>query len=383
MGFDEKVDRAGVVQSCQDLMRFQAMFARHFAYSPSTRLGPEGEPTMLRALHRYGRYRAELIRKGLERANLPVTARTMIEHWDMADYHLLSDTGTGVIEGSDRAVTVTLSDPAEWHRWREYDAGVEIARLYYRGLLPGLAEGLGATVAFDAARLDLRRPWSVTWRVESAAESPPGPVHSGLFNRIDDAVEVARRTSMNNGALYYFGADEQTKRFDMLGEAALRQQVRDLAHERADRQKAAHLDLAVRARPPDRGHVAPGLYLVSLRRRLERVRPARAGPRLHLRLRAPPDVLPPLPPRHGRAVRGDQDARRRHLQVPDLAALEAAPGRAALPRLHRPGCLARRPTTERLGTINATSAGAAVRPARSSLAGTLDRHGRFSWDFVS
>ena len=241
MGFDEKVDRAGVVQSCQDLMRFQAMFARHFAYSPSTRLGPEGEPTMLRALHRYGRYRAELIRKGLERANLPVTARTVIEHWDMADYHLLRDTGTGVIEGSDRAVTVTLSDPAEWHRWREYDAGVEIARLYYRGLLPGLAEGLGATVAFDAARLDLRRPWSVTWRVESAAESPPGPVHSGLFNRIDDAVEVARRTSMNNGALYYFGADEQTKRFDMLGEAALRQQVRDLAHERADRQKAAHL----------------------------------------------------------------------------------------------------------------------------------------------
>src|SRR5712692_10997184 len=116
MGFDEQVDRAGVAQSCQDLMRFQAMFARHFAHSPARRLGADGEGTMLRALHRYGRYRAELIRKALERAKAPLTARTMIEHWDMADYHLLPETGAGFMEGSDRAVTVTLSDPEEWRR---------------------------------------------------------------------------------------------------------------------------------------------------------------------------------------------------------------------------------------------------------------------------
>jgi hypothetical protein len=61
MGFDEKVDRAGGVQSCQDLMRFQAMFSRHFAHSPVTRFGDEGERTILRALHRYGQYRAGLI----------------------------------------------------------------------------------------------------------------------------------------------------------------------------------------------------------------------------------------------------------------------------------------------------------------------------------
>src|SRR5262245_41220975 len=159
-------------------MRFQAMFSRHFAHSPARRLGEEGERTMLHALHRYGRYRAELIRKGLERAKAPLTARSVVEHWDMADYHLLPETGTGAIEGSDRAVTVTRRDPVEWQRWREYEAGVDIARLYYRGLLPGLAEGLGATVAFDADRLDLRRPWTVTWRVESAAAGPAGPVHS-------------------------------------------------------------------------------------------------------------------------------------------------------------------------------------------------------------
>ncbi len=241
MGFDETVDRAGIVQSCQDLMRFQAMFARHFAYSPARRFGEEGERTLLRALHRYGRYRAELIRKGLETAKAPLTARTVIEHWDMADYPLLAETGAGSIEGSDRAVTVTLRDPAEWERWREYEAGVEIARLYYRGVLPGLAEGLDATVAFDPARLDLHQPWTVTWRVASAPDGAPGPVRSRVPEGVPDGVELARRTAMNNGALYYFCADEQTKRFDMLGEAELRQQVRDLAHERADRQKAAHL----------------------------------------------------------------------------------------------------------------------------------------------
>ncbi len=241
MGFDEQVDRAGVVQSCQDLMRFQAMFARHFAHSPATRFGDQGEQAMLRALHRYGRHRAALIRNGVERAGVPLTARTMVEHWDMADYHLLAETGAGSIEGSPRAVTVTLADPEEWRRWREYEAGVEIARLYYRGVLPGLAEGLGASVAFDAARLDLTRPWRVTWRVESASDGAPAPVHSRIFERLGEAVELARRTSMNNGALYYFCADEETTRFDMVGEAALREHVRGLAHERADRQKAAHL----------------------------------------------------------------------------------------------------------------------------------------------
>jgi len=241
VGFDEQVDRTGVVQSCEDLMRFQAMFARHFAHSVARQLGPEGEAAVLGGLHRYGRYRAELIRRALARVAIPPTARAVVTHWDMADYHLASETDTGTIEGGDRAVTVTLRDPVEWQRWRTYEAGVDVARLYYRGVLPGLAEGLGATVAFDPARLDLQRPWPVTWSLASAPDGPAAPVHSHLFDRLDDAVEVARRTSMNNGALYYFCADAVTKRLDMLGEGVIRQVVRDLAHERADHQKTAHL----------------------------------------------------------------------------------------------------------------------------------------------
>jgi hypothetical protein len=95
-------------------------------------------------------------------------------------------------------------------------------------------------VDLDVAALDLRSPWSDTWTVPSAPDGPRTPVRSGIFDRLDDAVAMARRTSMNNGALYYFCGDAETRRFDMLGEAALREQVRALAHERADRQKTAH-----------------------------------------------------------------------------------------------------------------------------------------------
>lgn len=240
MGFNEQVDRAGVVSSCRDLLRFQAMFSRHFAGSPARRFGRDGEAAVLAGLGRYGEYRAGLIKENLRKAKVPLTARGLIEHWDMADVHLLEESGTGEIAGSHRAVTVTTSDSADWERWREYDNGVELARLYYRGVLPGIAKGLKCDVAFDVAALDLAKPWPVTWTVAGAAPGRKGAVKTRIFGRLDDAVAMARRTSMNNGALYFFCADEETKRFDMLGEAELRQHVRDLAHERADRQKAAH-----------------------------------------------------------------------------------------------------------------------------------------------
>lgn len=240
MGFDEKVDRRGVVGSCADLLRFQAMFSRHFMHSPARRFGKEGEATILKALDRYGAYRANLIKSKLKKSKTELTARTAVEHWDMADLHLLTEEGTGEITGSDGEVTIAWQASPDWERWREYDGGVEMARLYYRGVLPGIAKGLGAEAVLDTEKLDLKRPWSITLRMPKLKSEKAQPINSGLFDRLDDAVEVARRTSMNNGALYYFCADEQTKVFDMLGEAELRQQVRDLAHERADRQKALH-----------------------------------------------------------------------------------------------------------------------------------------------
>ena len=238
MGFDEQVTREGVVESCQDLMRFQAMFSRHFVHAPVARFGDEGERAIRAGLRRYGAYRADLIRKNL--GDAPLTARSLVESWDMADYHLLTEVGTGTIEGSDRSVTVTIQDGSDWARWREYEEGLATARLYYAEVWPGIAAALGASVDLDVSALDLRSPWSVTWTVPSAPDGPRAPVRSGIFDRLDDAVAMARRTSMNNGALYYFCGDAETRRFDMLGEAALREQVRALAHERADRQKAAH-----------------------------------------------------------------------------------------------------------------------------------------------
>ncbi|MEX2650134.1 MAG: hypothetical protein WD673_14075 [Alphaproteobacteria bacterium] len=241
MGFDERVDRAGVVASCQDLLRFQAMFARHFAGGPAGAFGPEGEAVVLRALRRYGEYRGRLIRAAIEAAKRPITARAIALHWDMADLHLLTETGGGTIEGSDKTVVVTIRDSPDWGRWREYDDGVELARLTYKGVLPGIASALGVELSFDVDRLDLRRPWSLSWTVPNAPEGKRAPIHSGIFDQPEESVALARRTSMNNGALYYFCADEATRTFDMAGEASLRECVRALAHERADRQKAAHL----------------------------------------------------------------------------------------------------------------------------------------------
>jgi hypothetical protein len=240
MGFDEKVDRRGVVGSCEDLLRFQAMFSRHFMFAPVKAFGAAGEAAILKGLHRYGLYRAALIKQNLKRSKARLSAKSLVESWDMADLHLLTELGTGDIAGNEAEVTVTFRRSPDWERWKEYRRGADMARLYYRGVLPGIAEGLGAEVAFDAARLDLKKPWTVTWSMPKAKAGPSGPIRSRIFDRLPEAVNMARRTSMNNGALYYFCADEETKAFDMLGEAELRQQVRDLAHERADRQKALH-----------------------------------------------------------------------------------------------------------------------------------------------
>lgn len=110
MGFDEKTTRQGVISSCQDLLRFQAMFARHFALAPVRQFGARGEAAIRQGLDRYGRYRGGLIKAALAQAGLPLTARTLLAHWDMADVHLLSETGGGEMAGSDRRVRVTIAD---------------------------------------------------------------------------------------------------------------------------------------------------------------------------------------------------------------------------------------------------------------------------------
>ncbi len=240
MGFDERIDRQGVIGSCNDLLRFQAMFARHFMHGPVLRFGQEGEAAILTALDRYGAYRGGLIRASIKKKRAKLNAQTLVENWDMADLHLLTETGAGEISGHPGEVRVIYRDSPDWARWREYDDGVAMARLYYRGVLPGIARALGLEVKLDVKKLDLKKPFEVRWTAPDAAAGKPGPIRSAIFERTEEAIGMARRTSMNNGALYFFCADEETKRFDMLGEAALREHVQGLAIERADRQKAAH-----------------------------------------------------------------------------------------------------------------------------------------------
>ena len=114
-------------------------------------------------------YRADLIRKNL--GDAPLTARSLVEAWDMADYHLLTEVGTGAIEGSDRSVTVTVHDGPDWARWREYEEGLATARLYYAAVWPGIAAALGASVDLDVAALDLRSVMGRVYRPGSRRRS--------------------------------------------------------------------------------------------------------------------------------------------------------------------------------------------------------------------
>jgi hypothetical protein len=242
MGFDQQVDRAGNLQSCKDLLRFQALFSRHFAWSLVRDFGAAGERAASTALRRYGLYRGGLIKTSIAKAGVPLTARSVVEYWDMADYHMGTELGTAHISGSDREVTATITSTPEWTYWKANDS-VDLARLYYSEVLPGIASALGARATFDVSSLDLVAPWSVTWTVGSAPAGAASPVHSRIFDDNERATEMARRTSMNNGALYFFCADEETKRFDMLGEGKLREAVRALAHERADGQIESHTEM--------------------------------------------------------------------------------------------------------------------------------------------
>lgn len=241
MGFNERTDRAGIVDSCQDLLRFQAMFSRHFVQGPRERFGDPGEAAIDHALTRYGQYRGAVITRKLRATGRPLSARALIDAWDTADYALLVETGLGSIDGTEHDVTVVMSDSPDWARWREYPDGVALAQRYYGGVLPALAVSLGATVQFDLRQLTLDTPWSVRW--QTPADSAVSTVGADVSNVFDDPVAayaLMRQTSMNNGALYYFCADEQTRRFDMVGEFALREQCRALGIERARRQQAAH-----------------------------------------------------------------------------------------------------------------------------------------------
>lgn len=241
MGFNEQTDRTGIIDSCRDLMRFQAMFSRHFSYSPIDRFGEPGSRAMREALRRYGAYRAGVTRRNVQKSGVELTVASAIEHWDMADYHLLSELVPGSIVGSGKSVAVTLQQCTEWERWREYPNGLDIARSYYCGMLPAIADGLGFKVEFDAMSLDLQSPWSVLWTAPDAPDGPSRTIHSRIFDDRETSLEMTRQTAMNNGAIYYFCADEETKRFDMVGESALRHHCQQLGVERARRQKAAHL----------------------------------------------------------------------------------------------------------------------------------------------
>ncbi len=239
MGFSDTADRAGILASMDNVLTFQALFFRHFAPPVERHFGAPGEAAVTAALTRYGRWRGEQMAARQRAAGLPLNAVSLFLAWDFGDWHCFGALGAGEAQGNPQQVSVTTRSTPMWDYWRAQDL-TPLARRYYAAVYPAVAAGYGAEVDLPAAGPNLIAPWTVVWKTPAQPGGAAQPLRSDLLDRPADAVEVLRWTSMCNGALYYFIADETTRRFDMAGEAVMRQSIRDLGLERAATQKARH-----------------------------------------------------------------------------------------------------------------------------------------------
>jgi len=240
MGFADTADRAGVLASMDNVLTFQALFFRHFAPPVEAQFGDRGVAAVSAALQRYGRWRGEQMAARHTVKGLPLNAVSLVLGWDFADWHCFGALGDGTAVGNPRQARVTTRSTPMWDYWRSQGVA-HLARRYYAGVYPALAEAYGASVELPAEGPDLASPWTVAWTTPKEPAGPDRELRSGLLDRIDDAIAVLYWTSQCNAALYYFIADEATKRFDMAGEAVVRESLHGLARERAATQKAKHL----------------------------------------------------------------------------------------------------------------------------------------------
>jgi hypothetical protein len=170
---------------------------------------------------------------------IPHSAESLVLQWDMGDWHCFGDLGAGSASGNPRRAQVTTADTPMWDYFRSKKL-VPLARRYYADVYYGIAAGYGAQVEIPATGPDLASPWTVAWITPDQPAGADRELRSSALNEPETAVPLLRWSSQLNAALYYFLADEATKRFDMAGEAVVRESVRNLARERAAAQRALH-----------------------------------------------------------------------------------------------------------------------------------------------
>lgn len=239
MGFADTADRAGITASMENVLTFQALFFRHFAPPVEERFGREGETAVTAAMRRYGRWRGEQMAARHLARGVPLNAESLVLYWDMGDWHCFGELGAGSASGNPRQAQVTTAATPMWDYFRSTDLA-PLARRYYASVYPGIAEGYGAQVEIPSTGPDLVAPWTVTWTKPDQPAGPSGELRSSVLDNREETVALLRWSAQLNAALYYFVADETTKRFDMAGEAVVRESVRNLARERAASQRARH-----------------------------------------------------------------------------------------------------------------------------------------------
>jgi hypothetical protein len=244
MGLLDTADRAGIVASFDNVLTFQALFFKHFTVPIEERFGPEGSAAVTAALQRYGHWRGEQMAQRLRQRGQLLTAANLILGWDCGDTHLFGELGDGSISAGPGHASVTITSTPMWDYWRSQ--GLQsLARRYYETIYPAIAEAVGAQVELPAEGPDLVSPWTVSWSVQGAPAGAEGPARSTVLEDGDEAMETLVLGSKLNGALYYFLADQLTKRFDMAGEALLRENIRSLGRERAAAQLERHAGMGL------------------------------------------------------------------------------------------------------------------------------------------
>jgi hypothetical protein len=160
-------------------------------------------------------------------------------HWDMGDWHCFGELGAGSASGNPRQAQVVTTATPMWDYFRSQGL-IPLARRYYATVYAAIAEGYGVEVEIPASGPDMVSPWTVTWSKPDQPAAPQRELHSAALEDAETAVPLLRWSAQLNAALYYFMADETTRRFDMAGEAVVRESVRNLARERAAAQRARH-----------------------------------------------------------------------------------------------------------------------------------------------
>ena len=239
MGFADRADRTGIVSSMDNILTFQALYFRHLALPVEEKFGAAGEAAVTAAMRRCGRWRGEQMAARHAAAGMPLSAESLVQGWDFGDWHFFGDLGKGSASGNPRQAAVTTASTPMWDHFRAKSAG-SLARRYYSSLYGGIAEGYGARVEIPSGGPDMASPWTVTWSVPDRPLGPDRDLRSSVLDDLEEALALLRRSAQLNGALYYFLADEITRRFDMAGEAVVRESVRNLARERAAAQRATH-----------------------------------------------------------------------------------------------------------------------------------------------